>query len=164
MITELSEFSVVKNSNKVEIKWCISDEQHTLDYIVEKSNDGKKFSTLIDIPCTTKNNNFHEYFEVDFHPANYYRLKLITDDHVAHYSELIYIRGKQAKHPVKMKNTEVLVVLRDQVGNEYSSKIIVNSEKHSLSGNDDSKLIPKGNYLIIASEEETLNGKKITIN
>jgi hypothetical protein len=171
IVEELPEFNVTLENDKVQIKWVIESTSDISDFIIEKSNDGKKFKKLSDVKCNSK--DYSEYFETDYHPAICYRIKQLTPNHEVKYSQTVFVRSEHGKlkhhkedtHLPNLQNTQntFLVVLRNKQGDEYISKIFVSVVDNKLYGTEEKKMIPPGDYLIISSKSEVLDKQRIEI-
>jgi hypothetical protein len=176
MIPDMIEFSAVLNEDKVELKWILEKELNHENFIIEKSRDGKKFTTLLNVSHLKNATSYTEYFETDYKPAAYYRLKQRNNEHSEYqYSQVVYakpvtrfagldpvseLRNSQVN---EQQNKESLIVVRDKDGAEFSSVVVFSVEDNGIIGVDPSNNIPPGNYLIIASKISAIDKQKIAI-
>jgi|GEM_PF-4127723 len=74
----LVNFDGVCDEDGIELKWQTASEKDNQRFIVERSNDGINFKTIVEIPGSVSTNNIQHYFFYDQSPSqglNYYRLK-----------------------------------------------------------------------------------------
>src|ERR1700758_4749030 len=146
---ELINFTVAKSANKVDIKWSTSVETGGPYFTIEKSSDGKEFTKLVDIPAMEGGTTYSDYFETDYQPydgESYYRIKQTDDVGNYRYSQIVTFRNEESlinttltiKRNAKKeesslnKNNETLLVLRDATGNDYYSKVSLDTSGNML--------------------------------
>jgi hypothetical protein len=180
--TEVVFCAVVPLQDHVVISWTTSKENNNVYFTIEKSKDGKKFSKIIDVPGSGDGKSYREYVETDYQPykeTSYYRIK--QTDYNGSYTYFpttgvvfnptkmgkMYPNQAQAKknieQPEGAKNEEVLVVLQDAEGVEFSTKVTIIQEDSQLFATDASRLIPPGIYIIISSSDENIYSQKIIV-
>ena len=84
-------FNVYKINKLVNISWKSLDEKNIIAYEIERSNDGKTFTSIGKIPVQKNTINGKKYFFTDSFPltgVNYYRLKIWDETGVYNYSEI----------------------------------------------------------------------------
>jgi len=90
----LTNFSAKKNNNSIAINWTADDESGMSNYEVQRSSDGRSFSTIQSIQ--SKNSvNQTSYSATDNKPLNgigYYRLKMVEIDGSATYSRIVTVQ------------------------------------------------------------------------
>lgn len=85
------DFNIFKFNKKVNISWKSLDEKNILLYEIERSVDGKTFTSIGKIPVQKNTMNGKKYFFTDSFPltgVNYYRLKIWDETGVYNYSEI----------------------------------------------------------------------------
>lgn len=90
---KLANFSAKNNGNQVNINWMTSSEMETREFNVEKSKDLKNWSSIAIIDAVGSSDKNTNYQTIDENPTatNYYRLKVINDDHSFEYSNVIKV-------------------------------------------------------------------------
>ena len=179
----LSEFTVVQNGTKTDIKWSMNHEPLGTYFTVEKSTDGKEFKKLIDLPVSENGNLFEEYFETDYQPykgISYYRIKQTDEEGIVYYSEITAVKyneeqtarlrtslpANDASLAANIKNAqgrENLFVLRDVDGNDYYSKINLAKEDNYLYASNAYPEIAPGIYRIVGASDNRLYSLKLVI-
>ena len=178
--------ALAQSNNKVEflsitpmhgyttVEWKTSAESKNSYFTIEKSKDGAKYVKLIDIPISTDNNTFKEYVETDYQPYktfSYYRIK-ITDAsgtftyfpssgglgyNPAKFNEVVTEPEKVAQ------GKEIIVVLQDAEGTEYSTKLVVTRKSSDFFADDMNKIVPPGIYTVISASDENIYGQKVIV-
>jgi hypothetical protein len=86
----LVSFEAKKSESSVKLSWCVEDEVDMLEYVVEHSNDGKRF-----LPVGRLNASKQPNYELTHHyPAagkNYYRLKSVETDQDFALSKIVTV-------------------------------------------------------------------------
>jgi hypothetical protein len=119
----LVDFSGQLASNKAELKWTV-DENEAGDRIeMERSFDGKNFTTASVIFTSAKTGReTYSYRETMTQPIGYYRLKLINKNGVVTYSSVIKLSSsKDDKTPIKILSNPVASSLTAQFTTEASA-------------------------------------------
>ncbi len=93
----LAGFSV-RNSNGVNIlSWSTQQESNSRHFVIERSNDGRKFSDIGKVAAAGNSNSKRNYFFTDNHPLkgiNYYRLRSVDNDNLFKLSSVRSIRNE----------------------------------------------------------------------
>lgn len=91
---KLVNFSANKNKNAIDVNWTVTEEINMSHYEVERSSDGRNFSSITSI--TSQNNvNQFSYTANDNNPASgiaYYRLKMVDNDNYIKYSRIVSVQ------------------------------------------------------------------------
>jgi hypothetical protein len=92
---KLASFSAEKKKSAVDLRWITTEESNMNRYEVQRSSNGRDFSTIQTVPCR---NSFLQtsYSATDNQPkngANFYRLKMLEKDGTFTYSKIISIRS-----------------------------------------------------------------------
>ncbi len=147
------QFKIAKEKNGVAINWSTASEVNNYGFIVERSNDSRRFDSIAFIPSSGA--SAHQYKYVDNAPSageNYYRLKIIATTGQTTYSEVRNILYPVTKS-ISLFPNPVNNVLHIQSGNvltkatlritDMSGKIVL---ANSISGIGDHsvqvKLVP----------------------
>ena len=89
----LVSFTASLSQGTVNVAWKTNNEENVSEYIIERSTDGRTFSTIIDKKSST-NKMEASYFAKDISPIkgiNYYRLKVLDNDGKYKYSEVVSV-------------------------------------------------------------------------
>jgi hypothetical protein len=180
----LSEFTVVQNGTKTDIKWSLNRAPLGTYFTIEKSVDGKSFSKLIDLPVAENGNIYEEYFETDYQPysgTSFYRIRQTDDEGNVYYSDPITLkyRDEQSKRVntslsaedvgnlldgiQSAEQQESLLVLRDADGNDHASKIVLGQEDNYLFVKNMDPQLATGIYRIVGASNNQLYSLKVVV-
>jgi Pregnancy-associated plasma protein-A len=96
---EIISFNAKNNNNEVEFLWHTANEFNVKNFEIEKSTDGKDFSTIAEVKA--KNTpSVYQAFDDQFFQSAYYRLKINDLDGTFDYSKTIFVENNQ---PNKVK-------------------------------------------------------------
>ena len=174
---------VVPVVDHVVVSWATSKENKNVYFTIEKSKDGKKYTKVIDVPGSGNGQSYREYVETDYQPfkeTSYYRIKQTEYNGSSKYFPVTGVMFNAEKvgkfypdqaHAKKStepninaaKYQEVLVVLQDAEGVEFTAKVTITQEDSQLFATDESRMIPPGIYVIISSSDENIYSQKIII-
>ncbi len=184
---ELISFNAQLNGDVVEITWITASEINNDYFTVEKTKDIENFEVVAIVKGAGNSNSVKEYSAIDENPyegVSYYRLKQTDFDGNYEYSDLVaveYINSIPAvfniyPNPVsEFENfyvslsgseagEEVLIVVRDILGQELYSKVVfTNSNGEVLEAIDHYGRIPAGIYLIIGTAANEIYSRKLII-
>jgi hypothetical protein len=89
----ITHFSCGTDRNRVYLNWTVSANEQTNQFEIERSTDGKHFTTAALFFGSDKPGADHyEFFEKRGSHTTYYRVKLIRKDHSSDYSPVITTR------------------------------------------------------------------------
>ena len=94
---KLVSFSATKKDNKLQLNWKTASEENTSNFSIERSSDGKLFSSIGTIQAAGNSNSEKTYSFIDVNPSpsNFYRLKTIDNNGTFNYSSIVaYKFGK----------------------------------------------------------------------
>lgn len=180
---ELVSFNAIKNANRVDAYWTTISELNNDYFTLERSKDGLTFETVVTTDGAGSSNYILNYSETDFNPydgISYYRLKQTDYNGSSSYSQVVAVNyiftednlsvypnpsdGTTINVALKnLENKEMLVVLRDVVGREYYSKVIISLNENEIIGIDLEQKLASGTYIITASSNNKLYSKKLVI-
>lgn len=185
---ELIYFTAVPRDNYVELEWKTATQLNNDYFIVERSVNGVDWQQLVMVKGAGTTYVPMEYLEIDPNPVigmNYYRLKQVDFDGTYSYSQIVAVEFKKQvaasngeavifPNPLGQNEvlniqfpawyTQALVVMRDMMGKEIFSKVIVFEENNLLYAIPLDKEIPSGIYLITASSNRNvLFSKKVIV-
>lgn len=139
-------------------------------YELERSKNGIDFATIARIEPGSVNT---EFMETDFQPLDgmsYYRIKVIDADGNITFSNATPVKYK-AGAPVapsigsSTASTQgpVLIVVRNNAGDEYYSKVQVTSDSDPLLATDLEERLAAGTYTIVSSSVQAYYSKQVTV-
>lgn len=156
--------------NKIDIKFNTSVETGGPYFTIEKSKDGKEFTKLVDIPSIESGTTYSDYFETDYQPysgVSYYRIKQTDEAGNYRYSQMVTLKVEEEQAPSNIttlsKKNETLLLLRDANGNDYYSKVKVDSKNNSLKAQNMSPTVSEGTYHIIGSSNDEVYNHKVIV-
>ena len=185
---ELLGFMANLNQDKVDLKWITGSEINNDYFTIERSCDAKKWEEIMITDGAGNSDQIQEYFEVDYEPIgglSYYRLKQTDFNGEFEYFNIVPIKydpniSKEGgdlnlfPSPVRLGEIvnvefeniyeeQLLVVLRNIRGQDFYSKIVINSEDGKLVGVPINQDLPSGIYLITATSENQIYSKKLIV-
>ncbi len=176
----LLNFDAIFDNTKVELTWSSDTENNNNLFVVEKSKDAMNFEALTSIKGFGNHSNIMSYFDVDYTPyegISFYRLTQINEKGKILSSRLVSINNKISATNLAMnqsvvydnpatlmgsENKEVLVVLRNEKGEESYSKVVIDERYNVLSSDNITKL-DNGTYTVIASSDNKLYSQKLVV-
>ena len=178
--TSFSAIRAVYNHDKVEISWTNPTSIKVAYFVIERSKNGKNFKDIIQVEGVQEENSLIEYYEVDNNPLQkkaYYRIREVDVNGKNYYSEMVIVNNVNYVNPLfsffvkhennrKLKNYnehDLLVVLLDNNGIEYISKIDVVEKNWQLVVTSSNVNLPTGEYFITATADDAIFGKKIVV-
>jgi hypothetical protein len=179
---ELLSFDANQIDKAVEISWVTASEKNCDHFIVERSREGNAFEAVAKVTGAGNSSVELSYSTTDYEPYNgisYYRLKQVDFNGTVYYSSMIPVTfsgdlGVFSVYPTLSSGTftvsysgntgqEVLLVIRNILGQEYYSKgFIIENGSFVQAINLTDKLSP-GVYMIVASSDDRIHEKKIII-
>ncbi|MBI4931015.1 MAG: T9SS type A sorting domain-containing protein [Bacteroidetes bacterium] len=179
---ELIEFYAKANDNRVDVTWKTASEFNSDYFTVEKTSDGISYETVAVVDAAGNSTLELKYSARDNNPSSgvsYYRLRQTDLNGQYSYSKKVEVDFNNtgsfsvSVFPVPVVNDninvsiadtdgkEVLIVIRDVLGDEFYSKIISdNSGTYIFSLNNE---LSPGIYFITASTDEKLVSSKIVV-
>lgn len=175
---ELLSFNVnVNRNNQAEISWTTATETNNDYFTIERTTDGVNYEVVEVIDGAGTSIATREYYTIDPFPlpgTSYYRLKQTDLNGHYEYSDLVAVSnndnvltalkvypnpsdgGKMQVDLDGQEDEEILVVVKDLLGQEYYSKVVImNSGKYKLVVDPSQKLAP-GLYLVVASSHNNM--------
>jgi hypothetical protein len=140
-------------------------------YELERSKNGIDFATISRVEPGSVNT---EFMETDFQPLDgmsYYRIKVIDADGNITYSNATPVKYKSGapvspslgKVSANTNNGPVLIVVRNNAGEEYYSKVEVTSDSDPLLATDLEQRLQSGTYTIVSSSVQEYYSKQVTV-
>jgi hypothetical protein len=164
-------FDAKPGVSKVDLKWESVSEKNVVSYTIERSKDGELWGEILTVNAIGAHDSKESFLESDFNPiqgVSYYRLKKELSNGLHAYSNIVVVKNNNMFEPGVSPITldekdfsglccdEILIVLKDQKGNEYFSKIYVVDQPTNLVGLDLEQHLQPGNYTVTASSNEGL--------
>jgi uncharacterized delta-60 repeat protein len=165
----LTSFTALKNSNSIELNWKTANEQNTAAFVIERSTDGRNFTSLSTVQSSGNSSSVRNYSFVDQKPlngTNFYRLKMVDKDGSFTYSRIIAVnmnaitKGLQifpnpARDILHVQTTGLETITLQIV--DAAGKV-VKQEKIQLSGNTSFSVevqsLPKGKYYLVLQRKD----------
>ncbi|MES2566944.1 MAG: hypothetical protein V4565_08765 [Bacteroidota bacterium] len=178
--TVLLTFDAIFDNTKVELTWASNSENNNNFFVIEKSKDAMNFESVTSVKAFGNNSNIISYFDVDYLPfdgISYYRLTQINEKGKKLTSRLVSINNKVSSNNLSMNNSavydtpaslmgsennEVLVVLRNDKGEETHTKVVIDTQNNVISSDASSKL-ENGVYTVVASSDNKLHSQKLVV-
>lgn len=176
----LYNFYGVLNSNNIALHWKTSFEINSKEFIIEKSEDGVRFSYFATVAAAGFSNGAKLYTQVDntIKPENYYRLKMVDNDGSFVYSNIVRVKNTEKQRDVfvlanvvsgdvqvqfaKVPKGQVALRLLDAAGRNVESKIYTNINSSVLNHNFSSR-INSGVYILQIMYNGTAYSQKLFI-
>jgi hypothetical protein len=164
-------FDAKPGVSKVDLKWESIAEKNVVSYTIERSKDGELWAEIITVNAVGASNSKENFLESDYNPiqgVSYYRLKKTLADGLHAYSNIVVVKNQNSLEPgvspISLDEKdfsglccdEILIVLKDQKGNEFFSKIYVIDQPTNLVGLDLEDHLQPGSYTVTASSNEGL--------
>lgn len=182
-LVKLHHFSAYSDGKKVTLMWKNNPVNKCDYFTIEKSKDGIHFNTALIVKGAGHNTTLLDYSDIDFNPLSglsYYRIKQTDYEGHAIYSSIVPVNFHYTKDGNMVTNTgteadnaglssisnkEILVVVRDKNGMEYTAKVVVSKDQNQkLVATDGNRRLNKGSYLVVASSNNALYSRKLTVN
>jgi hypothetical protein len=171
----LTSFNAVPRGAQVLLTW--NPEKHgVVTYQLEKSKNGNDYVAFSEVQGAM---TITEFFETDFQPyqgLSYYRLRLNNADGTVSYSNVVPVKYNEKGEPVSPVAAEadasgttaspeqsVLVIVRNAAGEEFYSKVEVESNGNPVECKDPDPELSKGTYTIVGCSEQDLYCKQILV-
>ena len=122
---ELIAFNATPNHNTVSLDWATATEKNNSHFEVERSTNGKDFSTIGTVEGSGTTVEPQAYNFVDAAPANginYYRLKQVDFDGAFAYSDVVSIEIQNAKNDVVLLPNPVTADLNVQLPTTWTGE------------------------------------------
>ena len=96
---KLVSFVATKKDNKLQLNWKTASEENTANFTIERSSDGKTFSSIGTIPAAGNSSSEKSYSFADVIPlpANFYRLKTNDNNGTFSYSSIVAFKFGKTK-------------------------------------------------------------------
>jgi predicted protein tyrosine phosphatase len=175
-------FQAVKNGAEIDFIWSSLSENNCREYAIQCSADGQNFETIEVVKATGISGQMTNYSETEFTPQTgtaMYRLMISSNDGQIRFSTPVTVcvqpedienesRNYNYKDSViaqkyGINDSEVLLVLRDSHGIEQYSKFMMLVQDKRLIAVDIQNRVNPGKYLIIATSNNRIYGKKVWV-
>lgn len=181
---ELIDFNAsTVNDTYVQLDWQTASEQNNSYFTVERSKNGKDWQKVISVNGAGNSSVLLSYDAQDNKPysgISYYRLKQTDFNGTYSYSFVRRITINQLEedkinvfpNPASgsfnislsgQSGKETMVVVRDLLGREHYSKVILVSGDTEIVAIDPANILPAGIYWVVATTQGSIFEKKIII-
>jgi hypothetical protein len=172
----MTTLNAVPRESQVLISW---NPEHTniVSYHVERSKNGTDFVAFSEVQGA---NGLLEFLETDFTPLaglSYYRITATSAEGTTLYSNIVPVKFSaegNAASPVPAnatgqnvnmsKERSVLIIVRNKDGNEFYSKVEVETAGDPVQCKDPEPFLEQGTYTIVGCSEQELYSKQIIVN
>jgi hypothetical protein len=94
----ITSFAGSINNSKVQLTWSVGQNEDGDQFQVEKSNDGRSFTTAGVVMNTNKQGaESYSYIDANFNGTTYYRLKIVNKSGSISYSRTIVLKDGESK-------------------------------------------------------------------
>ncbi len=158
---ELISFKATAVENQVQLSWATATEVNSSYFEIQRSNNGKAWEKIGEIPALQNSSSNHQYTFSDSAPlkgTSYYRLKMVDLDGTFAYSKLQSVKIKSLTtvypNPVvgQLKIDSKEVIRKIDVLNSSGVKVMSVENSEGIR-NIDLGGLPQGLYLIQTREE-----------
>ncbi len=185
---ELLSFTADRSDQNIILKWITASEVNNDFFDIERSQDSKWFEKIATVKGSGTTSTTKLYNTIDRFPLtglSYYRLKQTDFDGRHSYSQIIPFDFFMSKtmnvsvypNPLNISNSKtitlnitgienkmsVLVVLRNVLGEEYYSKVMMSETGETQFVIENYSSLSKGVYFISASSNDRLISKKLIV-
>jgi len=89
-VSKITAFTYKIQKKHIELNWTVEANQDSNFFEVEKSKDGKLYTTAALVFCTEKaDTDYYSFYESKKSATNYYRIKILHKDNSITYSDAI---------------------------------------------------------------------------
>lgn len=167
----LTSFNAVPRGKQVLLSWN-SDVQGVQTYALEKSKNGTEFVAFGNVQGADA---MTEFLETDFTPytgLSYYRLSLTMKDGTVSYSNVVPVKYNDQGDPVSpvagatnvsKEDHGLLVIVRDNNGEEYYSKVEITENGDPVICSDPDPALNQGTYTIIGCSDQVYYAKQMVV-
>ena len=131
---ELSEFSIKRHNDNIELTWRTASEQNNDFFTIEKSKDGNNWEAIHSIKSAAINGNSVQlltYRFVDTNPytgQNYYRIKQTDFDGKSEYSEMRVVNFVEREQGIRLFPNPSNDIIQITGLNEVKSMQLINTQ------------------------------------
>ena len=162
---KLTGFQGALVADKTQLQWSVAENETGDLFEVQRSNDGKNFNTVAIVLTTRKQGNESYLYNEAAQSITYYKLKIVSKDKSATYSNVVLIKSKTEsgntisllQNPIQQSvnfsfisttSTGNIVTVYNLTGAKlYCENIMAQKGKNSVSINLDTHL-SKGTYVL----------------
>ena len=182
---EFLSFDAQPNGNAVDVIWSTASEFNSDYFEVQRSKDGTLFENVGQVKAAGNSHTTKKYSLVDYDPyqgVSYYRIRQVDHDGKYMFTDIAAVNfqstnanmfsvfpnpsAKDESFHVNLSGKQgdkVIVVVRDMLGREYYSKVILLSSDQSVIAVDTEGKLASGVYLVVATSNDNIYEKKIVI-
>jgi hypothetical protein len=91
---KLASFSAAKAGSGIELNWRTVMEENTASFLIERSSNGRDFTTVGSVAASGYSSSERQYHFTDYHPLNnnFYRLQTVDRDGQSSHSNVVAFR------------------------------------------------------------------------
>lgn len=167
--TKLSaQIEAVYIQDRVEITWTYTECNQLSHFIIEKSKNGTAFREFLKVKNGGMCNVNLETDHTPYNGTSYYRIKYVNKNGTYFYSETITVKKSDNNYQFNSKlkgfnALNILVVLKEKSNGEFFAKLNIQEVGGKLISETLNENIKDGEYIIIASENDSLVGNVLTV-
>jgi hypothetical protein len=175
-------FQAVKNGAEIDFSWISLTEYNCGEYAIQKSSDGQNYETIEMMKAAGTRGQMTEYGGTEFTPETgtaLYRLMIVATDGQIRFSSPVSVtvseediqnegrdydrKDSLIAQKYGIGDSQVLMVLRDSQGNEQYSKFMMLVQDKKLIAVDIENRVSPGKYMIVATSNNRIYGKKVRV-
>lgn len=93
-VSKVTNFTYKIEKKHIELSWVVEANQDSNFFEIEKSKDGKSYTTAALVFCTDKaDKDYYSFYESKKLATNYYRIKILHKDNSVTYSDAIVTKA-----------------------------------------------------------------------
>jgi fibronectin type 3 domain-containing protein len=175
-------FRAMKDGAEIDFMWSSVSEHNSGEYAIQRSENGQNFETIELVKAAGISGEVIEYSKTEFTPeagTAMYRLMISSKDGQTRFSSPVTVsvlkedlekedrnydrRDSAIAKKYGINESQVLLVLRDNNGNEQYSKFMMLVQDKQLIAVDIESRVNPGKYLIVATSNNRIYGKKVWV-
>jgi hypothetical protein len=166
----LVSFSAIRQvSGAVKIAWATASEQHSAYFEVQRSLDGRSFTSIETVPASGTSTQTHQYTSFDnpnLTDQLYYRLRQVDADNTATYSPTVTLAGLTPRFALYPNPTQDQLTISLAAGQTVQvfdlAGYLVQTATLSASGQLNVCALPAGTYMLRVSLPEQVRTLRFT--
>ena len=128
-----TQISANRNRDKdIEVKWNVENETSMEKYEVERSANGRVFTSISTVMPGANNGGAYQYLHIDRNPLsgdNFYRIKGVSMNGMVQYSAVVLVKAEGSQpgfsvHPNPVKNKTIQLHVANSAGGEYRLMVV----------------------------------------
>jgi hypothetical protein len=165
----ITSLNAVPRDQQVLLSWT-PGQTGVLSYVIEKSKNGTDFVAFSTVQGS---DNALEFFETDFQPyegLSYYRISVTDANGVTSFSNTVPVKYNSEGEPVSptagvtaVSDDGVLVIVRNKSGEEFYSKVQVQSAYDPVLCTSLDPNLSAGTYTIVGCSDQAYYAKQLLV-